>query len=86
MWYIHFHELKHPKNLDEINIVEFLNHLAAELNSAASTQNLALCALVFLYNEILKYPVGKLDKLKWTKKEKHDVVKSPLWFDSGLLK
>lgn len=68
--YIRFHELKHPKNLGEKDIVEFLNHLATKLNVAASTQNLALCAIVFLYNEILKCPVGKLDQLKRAKKPK----------------
>lgn len=68
--YIRFHHLKHPGDLNEKNIVEFLNYLAADLNVAASTQNLALCAIVFLYNEVLNIPVGKLEKLKRAKKPK----------------
>lgn len=68
--YIRFHDLKHPQNLGDKEIVEFLNHLATDLNVAASTQNLALCAIVFLYKEILQIPVGKLDNLKRAKKPK----------------
>ncbi|WP_198931481.1 MULTISPECIES: site-specific integrase [Desertifilum] len=35
-------------------IEEFLNHLAVEENVAASTQNQALSAVLFLYKEVLK--------------------------------
>jgi hypothetical protein len=36
---------------DEIRL--FLSHLAVEGNVAASTQNVALCALLFFYRDVL---------------------------------
>jgi len=51
-------------------IVEFLNYLAVQRNVAASTQNQALCAIVFLYKQVLNEPVGKLNQLKRAKKPK----------------
>jgi len=44
-------------------IEAFLNHLAVELGVAASTQNQALNALVFLYRHVLGTDVGELDGL-----------------------
>jgi integrase len=43
-------------------VVAFLSHLAAERAVAASTQNQALNALVFLYGEVLHQPLGELDE------------------------
>lgn len=69
--FIRFHNMKHPEHLGEKEIVQFLNHLALEDNVAASTQNQALCAIVFLYKQVLKMDVSKLDNLKRAKKPKH---------------
>jgi integron integrase len=66
--FVHFHNLKHPKNMKEPEVVEFLNVLANEKNVAASTQNQALCALVFLYKQVLKHPLTELKDLKRAKK------------------
>ena len=52
--YVRFHGLQHPKNLSERHIEAFLTHLAKDGNVAASTQNQALNALVFLYREVLE--------------------------------
>lgn len=41
-------------------IREFLTHLAVDKNVAASTQNQALNALVFLYKELLGIDVGDI--------------------------
>lgn len=49
--YIKFHNLKHPKDMGTKEVSEFLTYLAVELNVAPSTQNQALCSVVFLYNE-----------------------------------
>lgn len=76
--YVRFHNLKHPDELGSNEVVQFLNYLATEKKVAASTQNVALCAIVFLYKEVLKSPVGELNKLKRAKKPKHlPVVLSP---------
>jgi integron integrase len=52
--YILFHHKRHPSTLGEEEIREFLAHLAADRNVAASTQNQALSAILFLYREVLK--------------------------------
>jgi integron integrase len=52
--YILFHQKRHPSTLGEEEIRAFLAHLAADRNVAASTQNQALSAILFLYREVLK--------------------------------
>ena len=51
--YILFHGKRHPQSMGEAEIERFLNHLAVVGNVAASTQNQALNALVFLYRKVL---------------------------------
>ena len=51
--YILFHGKRHPNEMGEEQIVAFLNHLAVARSVAASTQNQALNALVFLYKQVL---------------------------------
>lgn len=51
--YIFFHDKRHPKDMGKTEVEQFLSHLAVHRNVAASTQNLALAALLFLYREIL---------------------------------
>ena len=52
--FIYFHDKQHPRDLTESHITEFLNFLAVQKKVASSTQNQALCALVFLYREVIK--------------------------------
>ncbi len=68
--FVRFHKFAHPKSLSEEDVVAYLNHLAKNLNVAASTQNQALSAIVFLYSHILGQPLQHLDKLKRAKKPK----------------
>ena len=51
--YIIFHSKRHPKEMGIEEIQSFLSHLAAEKNVAASTQNQALSAIIFLYRHVL---------------------------------
>lgn len=51
--YIYFHNKRHPNDMDGPEIESFLTHLAVEQNVAASTQNQAMNALLFLYREVL---------------------------------
>lgn len=62
--FVKFHGLKHPSKLSEEHVVSYLNYLASERNVAASTQNQALCALLFLYEHVLEDPLQKLDDLQ----------------------
>jgi integron integrase len=55
--YILFHNKQHPKNLGRPHVEAFLTNLAVEGKVAASTQNQALNALLFLYNTILERPL-----------------------------
>ncbi|HET6527619.1 MAG TPA: integron integrase [Balneolaceae bacterium] len=69
--FIKFHKLTHPRDLTEDDVVAFLNWLAVDRNVAASTQNQALCAIVFLYKHILKQPLQKLHNLQRAKESQH---------------
>ncbi|NOZ51372.1 MAG: integron integrase [Chloroflexi bacterium] len=56
--YILFHNKRHPQGMGAPEIEAFLTHLAVERNVAASTQNQALSALLFLYRDVLKLEIG----------------------------
>lgn len=63
--FVRFHDTTHPRHLDENDIRAFLNHLASDRNVAASTQNQALNAVVFLYEQVLEIElddVGPVDR------------------------
>ncbi len=66
--YIFFHNKQHPEVLDESHVSAFLTHLAVDKKVASSTQNQALCALVFLYHQVLKKELGHFDNLIRAKK------------------
>ena len=66
--FIHFHNKQHPANLAENEITAFLNHLAVQKKVAASTQNQALSAILFLYKEVLSQEIGWLGNLQKAKK------------------
>jgi len=51
--YILFHNKRHPREMGGPQIEAFLTHLATKGNVAASTQNQALAALLFLYRHVL---------------------------------
>jgi integron integrase len=56
--YIRFHKLRHPLELSEQAVGEFLTYLAVTRHVSASTQNQALNAIVFLYKHVLDRPLG----------------------------
>ncbi len=66
--FILFHGKRHPRDMAEAEVTEFLTHLAREGKVAASTQNQALSALLFLYKEMLKQEIGWLDGVERAKK------------------
>ena len=59
--YILFHDKRHPRTLDAEAIRAFLTHLAVEDQVAASTQNQAFNALLFLYKQVLKIDLPKIE-------------------------
>jgi integron integrase len=64
--FIHFHRLRHPALLAEPEVAAYLTHLASARHVAASTQQQALSALLFLYREVLRRPLGNLGVLRRT--------------------
>ena len=62
--YILFHRKRHPEEMGEDEIAQFLTHLAVEKNVAASTQNQALSALLFLYQQVLERKLDFIDKVE----------------------
>ena len=55
--FVLLHGKRHPLEMGEPEVLAFLNHLAVQHNVAASTQNQALSALLFLYKAVLGRPL-----------------------------
>lgn len=51
--YVKYHGTQHPRGVGKPEVRESLSHLAGERNVAASTQNQALNALLFLHRDVL---------------------------------
>ena len=66
--YILFHSKRHPEEMGEKQIAEFLTYLAVEKHVAASTQNQALSALLFLYQQVLDRKLEFIDKVERVKR------------------
>ncbi|MEW6718555.1 MAG: integron integrase [Chloroflexota bacterium] len=56
--FILFHNKRHPKDMGMLEVNQYLTHLATQKNVAASTQNQALSAIIFLYKYVLKQPLA----------------------------
>lgn len=66
--FILFHQKRHPEEMGEEQIGAFLTHLAVDRNVAASTQNQALSALLFLYQHVLERKLDFLDNIERVKR------------------
>ncbi len=62
--FILFHHKRHPQEMGAPEIEAFLTHLAVHEKVAASTQNQALSALLFLYREVLNQDPGPINALR----------------------
>jgi integron integrase len=60
--FIRFHGRRHPKDMGEDDVREFLSSLAVEDGVSASTQNQALAALRFLYDAVLARPLKHVEE------------------------
>jgi len=82
--FIIFHDKRHPKEMGEKEIGEYLTHLAVDRNVAPKTQNQALNAIIYLYKYILKIDLGEINTLRpreskhlptvLTQKEVHNIL------------
>jgi integron integrase len=59
--FIFFHNKRHPAEIGEREIGQFLSSLAADRHVSASTQNQALNAILFLYRDVLRKEIGYVD-------------------------
>ena len=69
--FVHFHKLRHPREMGELEINLFLTHLAVSEKVSASTQNQALSALLFLYRHVIGKEVGDLGHVIRARKPIH---------------
>jgi integron integrase len=56
--FILFHNKRHPRDMGRVEVEQFLSDLAVTRHVAAATQNQALSALLFLYQDILHQDIG----------------------------
>ena len=66
--FILFHGKRHPREMGASELTAFLNDLAVQHNVAASTQNQALHAILFLYRNVLKIDLPWLNEVQRAKK------------------
>lgn len=62
--FIYYHDLEHPKNMGEQEVVSFLNHLVINRQVSNSIQSEARSALHFLYRYVIQQPLQKLSGVK----------------------
>jgi integron integrase len=62
--FILFHNKQHPREMAETEIRQFLSHLAVNTRVSASTQTVALSALLFLYRDVLKTELRYVDHIE----------------------
>lgn len=68
--YILFHHKRHPREMGETEIRAFISHLAVSENISASTQTVALSALLFLYRDVLKQELPYVANIERAQKPK----------------
>ena len=66
--FILFHRKRRPLEMGEAEVGEFLTYLAVERNVAASTENQALSAILFLYKVVLDRPLERVEDVLRAKK------------------
>lgn len=66
--FIIFHGKKHPKDMGEKDISQYISYLATDKKVSSSTQNQALNAIVFLYKQVLKMDLGDFGPMERAKK------------------
>lgn len=69
--YILFHNKRHPKEMGAAEISAFLTHLAVNEKVSASTQNQAFFALLFLYRDVLRINLPKIEDVHRAKRPEH---------------
>ncbi len=82
--FILFHHKRHPLEMGTPEINTFLTHLATQRKVAASTQNQALSALLFLYREVLKIDLENVNPLAPIRAKRPDRLPNVLTREEAL--
>jgi integron integrase len=69
--FILFHNKRHPLEMGSDEVRDYLTHLAVSQHVAASTQNTAFCAILFLYRQVLRREMPQLDGVVRARAPKH---------------
>ena len=69
--FILYHGKRHPRDMGTADIEDFLTHLAVDREVAASTQNQARSALLFLYRAVLERDPGPLEAVAPAKRSRN---------------
>ncbi|WP_437914616.1 phage integrase N-terminal SAM-like domain-containing protein [Sorangium sp. So ce302] len=69
--FLRFHSGKPPRQMGAEEVTAFLDELAVARRTAASTQNQALCALLFLYKRVLDLQISRLEALERARRPEH---------------
>lgn len=69
--FLTFHGMKEPRLLAAGHVREYMDYLAKDKRISASTQNQALCALVFFWRRVLNVELGDFGEFEYARKPKH---------------
>jgi integron integrase len=72
--FVLYYKKKHPRDMGSQEVKDYLTYLAVKRNHAASTQNQAFNALLFMYREYLKIELTGIDAVRAKKPKKLPVV------------
>jgi integron integrase len=68
--FILFHDKRHPREMGAVEVEAFLSHLAVDRQVAASTQNQAKAAILYLYRQVLEIELPWLDEVVQAKQSR----------------
>ncbi|MCW7551591.1 integron integrase [Endozoicomonas gorgoniicola] len=74
--FIRYHRYKHPDDMGNKEVIQFLTWLAVEKQVAPNTQNLAFSSVLFLYREVLGRPLKDINAVRAKPQQKLPVVLS----------
>jgi integron integrase len=66
--FVLYHSKRHPRELGEKEVDQFLSWLVTARRVAPSTQSQAACALLFLYRNVLDHPLGWIENIRLAKR------------------
>jgi len=69
--FILYHHKRHPRDMGADEVRAFLTHMAVQEKVAASTQNVALSALLFLYRDVLQIALPDISDAVRARRPQH---------------